>query len=100
MPRIDYATEIAALARQVAGLDERASSRLEEALRREYGGQSVRIAQKPVAIDMALVDAELRKRTPVRQIAQQMGVSRMTIYRHLSRPKVTRRGPDGTPDAG
>lgn len=93
----DYAAEIAALARQVAGLDERASARFEQAIRSEYGGQSVRIyAQQPVSVDMARVDAELRRRVPVAEIAQRMGVSRSTMYRHLRRPKVPRGGPDGT----
>lgn len=100
MPPIDYAAQIAALARTVAGVDERASARLEQAIRQEFGGRSVPIAsQPPVNVDMTQVDAGLRARMPVTEIARQIGVSRTTLYRHLRAraTKVPPRPRDGTP---
>lgn len=86
----DYAARIAALAREVAGVDERASLQFERALRDEFGGRTIPIAaQPPVRVDLARVDAGLRERLPVDEIARQIGVSRTTIYRHLkARQKV------------
>lgn len=60
----------------------------EALLRRELGGQQLRIEERP-PLDMSKVDALLRQRVPVREIADGLGVHRATIYRHLT-PKSRR----------
>jgi len=82
----DIVAEIAALAREVAGVDPVAAQKLANAVRNTYGGQSVRILPR-APITLASIDQELRRGKPVRVIAQELGVSRATLYRHLSQKK-------------
>lgn len=83
----DFAQQFVALAQQVAGIDADAARRIEIALRAQHGGRSVRILPGPVrpAPTLEMIDAGLRERKPVRQIAQELGVHRATLYRLLNR---------------
>lgn len=68
----------------VAQLDAAALSRADQAIRREFGGAAMRIQQKaPVTIQD--IDMRLRARKPVAVIAHEVGLSRATVYRMLSR---------------
>lgn len=84
----DYTARIAAIVCQALAADPRAVPRAEAALRRELGGRQVRIAERPAPppITVDAINAGLRQRKPVAAIAQEMGCSRATIYRHLARP--------------
>jgi DNA invertase Pin-like site-specific DNA recombinase len=85
-PMTDHAARIAAIACQALAADQNASARVEAALRRELGGQQVRIAERP-PITVEAINAGLRERKPVRVIAAELGVSRATLYRHLGKPR-------------
>lgn len=79
----DVAAEIAALAREVApALDAAAAARLEHAIRARWGGERVPILERaPVTLEQ--IDQRLRARMPVTEIAEDVGLSRATIYRML-----------------
>lgn len=86
----DWAAKIAALAASQAGAPD-AAPRIEAALRAELGGQRVRIeARPPVTIEA--IDAGLRSGLPVSRIAQQLGVHRATLYKHIGKSRRARRG--------
>lgn len=90
MSKIDFVSEFVALAGNV-GLDESASAKLEAEIRGRFGGQQVRIAERP-PVTVERIDAILRQRKPVREVAAELGVSRATIYRHLGQSKKSQRG--------
>lgn len=72
----------------VARIDAQAVSRVDQAIRQEFGGCALRISSRPpVTIDQ--IDAGLRQRKSVALIATEAGLSRSTIYRMLG--KRTRR---------
>jgi DNA invertase Pin-like site-specific DNA recombinase len=71
------------------GLDPQALAAAEQKLRHELGGQQLRIAERP-PITLERINAGLRARLPVVEIAAGLGVSRATIYRHLGRKKSQR----------
>jgi DNA invertase Pin-like site-specific DNA recombinase len=82
----DYAARIAAIACQALAADPSARENVEAALRRELGGKQVRIAERaPITVEV--INAGLRARKPVAVIAQELGCSRATLYRHLGRPR-------------
>lgn len=85
----DFVSELVALAGEVAGVDASAAARLDAELRGRFGGKQVRIAERP-PLTVERIDAELRQRKPVRQVAADLGVSRATIYRYLGKPKKSR----------
>lgn len=82
----DFVAEFVALARDTAGIDARAAQQIEARLRSDYGGQTVRIAERP-PVTPEFIDARLRERKSVREIAGEVGMSRATIYRMLNQPK-------------
>lgn len=82
----DFAAELAALVRDVAPEALAAAARIEREVRARYGGQQVRIAERP-PLTLHAIDERLRQRMPVAAIATDLGVSRRTIYRHLKRPE-------------
>ena len=87
---IDDAARIAAIACQALAADPGSSQAVEAALRRELGGQRVRIEPRaPVTIEA--IDAGLRAGKVVRVIARDLGVSRSTLYRHIDRARKSRR---------
>lgn len=78
----DHAARIAAIACQALDADSAAGRQIEDALRRELGGQHVRISERaPITLDA--INAGLRERKPIRVIAAELGVNRATLYRHL-----------------
>ena len=86
----DFVAEFVALARDTAGLDDRAAQQIEARLRSDYGGQTVRIAERP-PVTMEFIDTRLRERKSVREIACEAGMSRATIYRILGAKSFKRR---------
>lgn len=76
MTRPDHAAEIAALARQVP------PESFECALRRRFGGETLRISERP-PVTPEQVDAGLRQGKPVSALVGELGVGRSTIYRML-----------------
>lgn len=82
----DHAARIAAIACQALAADPAAGRQIEAALRRELGGQQVRIAERP-PITLDAINAGLRERKPVRVIAAELGVCRATLYRYLAKPR-------------
>lgn len=82
MRKQDCTTRIVALVTQVAEVPPEAQRRIEAALRRDFGGQNVRIDREP-PITRERVNAELRQGKAVAVIAQELGVCRNTIYRRL-----------------
>ena len=91
MTKPDFAAEFVALAREVAEIDASASVRIEAELRRRYGGEQVRIAER-APLTLSVIDGLLRERKPVRQVANELGVSRATIYRHIGRKNIKSQG--------
>lgn len=90
----DTAARIAAIVCQELDAGPAELARVEHALRRELGGQQVRIAERP-PITLEAINEGLRQRKSVRVIAAEAGVDRSTIYRHLGRrPKKSQRAPD------
>ncbi len=81
----DFATKCAALAVRVAGIDQAAASRLESELRKRHGGQLVKIERPLVTYEM--ISEGLRQSKPVARIADEIGVSRATLYRRLKARK-------------
>lgn len=74
----------------VAPMDHAAIARVEAALRNEFGGSAVRIeARAPVTLEQ--IDAGLRQRKPVAVIAEEVGLSRATIYRMLGKKRAGNR---------
>lgn len=87
MNRDDFVADLMGLVR-LAGLEADAADRLEVQIRARWADQAVRIrAVRPVTLDD--INAALRQRKPVREIADELGMSRATIYRRLN---VRRRG--------
>ena len=90
----DIVAEFVSLARDVAGVGPQAAARLEDEMRRSFGGLQVRIAPRP-PVTVEQINAELRAGKVVRVIADDFGVSRATIYRHLKK-KVAKHGRTAT----
>jgi len=82
----DFAAEFVALAREIADVSPDAGARLEAELRARYAGTQVRIAERP-PVTLERINEVLRQGKPVRLVADELGVSRMTIYRHLGSAK-------------
>ncbi len=80
--RNDFVTEFVALARDAGGIDDTAARAIEARLRHDYGGQKVHIAER-APVTPEFIDARLRERKSVREIAGEVGMSRATIYRLL-----------------
>jgi hypothetical protein len=93
--KTDAVHQILQLVGTVAQLDRAALSRADMAIRREFGGKAMRIQPRaPVTIEQ--IDAELRQRKPVAVIADEVGISRSTIYRMLERNRIKNRKKVGT----
>lgn len=75
-----------------AQVDTAALSRAEKAIRQEFGGTALRI-QPRAPVTLAQIDAGLRAKKPVAVIANEVGLSRATVYRMLGRNN--RNKPDG-----
>lgn len=91
MNKLDFVAEVVALAGK-AGLDAKASARLENEVRCRFGGQRVRIEER-APITLERIDATMRQGKPVAVVAAELGCSRMTIYRHLKKkPQKSQRG--------
>ncbi len=90
----DAVQQILEIVGTVAKVDALALSRVDQAIRREFGGCHVRIQPRaPVTIDQ--IDEGLRKRKPVAVIASEVGLSRATIYRMLGRNSGKNRNKQG-----
>jgi hypothetical protein len=82
--KIDAVQQLLQVVATAAHIDHAALARADTAIRREFGGVALRIQPKaPVTIDD--IDVKLRARKPVAIIAHEVGLSRATIYRMLSR---------------
>ena len=86
MKQRDDAPELIGLVNEIVGLQGADARRLDAALRARYGGEAVRIAERP-PVTLGEIDAGLRERKPVRVIAEEVGLSRATIYRMLGNRK-------------
>ncbi len=80
----DAVQQILEIVGTVAQVDALALSRVDQAIRREFGGAELRIQARP-PVTMAQIDEGLRARKPVAMIATEVGLSRATIYRMLGR---------------
>lgn len=85
----DFVTEITKLARELApSLTDADLDRIDTALRERFGGQEVWIASRiKRPPDIESVDARLRRAMPVTKIAEDLGVSRTTIYRWIRKTR-------------
>ena len=82
--KTDHTAQITALVARVADVQPEALARVENELRRSFGGQKVQILrQAPITIDR--INERLYQGKPVREIASDFRVSRATIYRELQR---------------
>lgn len=90
MTKPDFAAEFVALAREVAAVSPDAGARLEAELRARYAGAPVKILERP-PVTLERINAVLRQGKPVRVAADELGVSRMTIYRALGAGKKSQR---------
>jgi len=82
----DYVSELVRTVSAVASLDPEAEQRAAAAIRGRFGGQKLRIdPREPITVEK--IDAGLRARQPVREIAADLGVSRATIYRMLGKSR-------------
>lgn len=88
--RRDYASEIVGLVSEVASLEPAVAARIDAELRQRFAGTELRIAERP-PLTLEQIDAGLRERKSVREIAGERGVSRATIYRMLGSGKSLRR---------
>lgn len=82
MPKPDFAREFTTHAVQSGILDSSTASRLEAEMRSKYAGEVVKIAPR-APITLESINSELRQGKNVRTIANEMGCSRATLYRHL-----------------
>lgn len=87
----DFVAQLLALLARATSIDEPTSRRIEKDIRELWGGRDVRIRRKR-SVTLEEIDAKLRERKAVREIAEDFGTSRQTIYRRLSL-KSRRRGP-------
>lgn len=89
----DVVAELLATIREVVECDDAAAKAAEQLIRERFGGRSVRISRMSPAptITIEAIDAKLRQRMSVRQIAQESGLSRMTIYRCLDKHRKSQR---------
>jgi len=79
----DFVAQLLALLTRAASLDEPTRKQIEKDIRTLWGGRNVRISRRyPVTLEE--IDARLRERKPVREIAEELESSRATIYRRLS----------------
>ena len=89
----DFVAEFVEIVQEITPIDETARANIEQTIRMRYGGE--RIAIRPTApldFDRTIekIDQQLRQRVPVREIAQNTGVHRMTIYRWLKKSRTNR----------
>lgn len=92
MNKPDFAVQFVALVREVAHTGDDTCARIEAEIRRRFGGEQVRIAERP-PLTLERIDAALRERKPVRVVASELGVSRATIYRYLGKPRKKTQAP-------
>lgn len=79
----DHAADIARAAADVLALTPQARNLLENELRQKFGGEVLRIHDRP-PVTVERVNAALLARKPVVAIAAEMGLHRSTIYRMLN----------------
>lgn len=92
--KIDAVTQLLQVVGEVTQMDRAALSRADQAIRREFGGKAMRIQPRaPLTIEQ--IDAELRQRKTVAVIADEVGISRSTIYRMLERNRAKNRKKSG-----
>lgn len=82
MNKMDFVREVVAIARETTGLDSKALAKLEDQIRCQFAGETVRIAPRP-PVTYEDIDAGLRQRKSVRVMSSEFGISRSTIYRML-----------------
>lgn len=90
----DFVTEIVGLVQEIAEVDGQKLASIEHSIRMRYGGERVNIRPTPpIDLDQAMVviDQQLGQRKSVREIAQNTGVCRATIYRWMAKSRKTRR---------
>ena len=84
--KVDAVQELLRVVGEAAQIDAQALARCEQAVRREFGGATLRI-QPRAPITIADIDGMLRQRRPVSAIAPQLGISRATVYRIIERSR-------------
>lgn len=90
MKREDFACQVVGLMREFAEVDADCAAKVESELRRRYAGKQVTVERRaPLTQDD--IDFALRRRMSVKDIAQQNGVSRSTIYRMIGSKSLKRR---------
>lgn len=78
----DFVAELLVIIARASSIDDETRDRIEQDIRDAWGGQEVKIRRKrPVTTED--IDSRLRQRMAVREIAQEFGTSRHTIYRRL-----------------
>lgn len=84
MSKPDFVRELLSVVAREAPICDTVTKRIEQEIRQRYGGQEIKVRSRP-PIDMTVIDAGLRQRKSVKEIAAEQGVDRSTIYRHLSK---------------
>ena len=67
-----------------ADISELLASRVEKEARQAYGGERIYVANQVLRDKARALEGVVQGR-PVREMAKELGVSRITIYRHLKR---------------
>lgn len=86
MARRDFVAEMLGLVSEVGGVEPSALATLEAQIRQRFGGERVAIlttAPTDREARLAQINAGLSKRKRVTEIAAELGVSRVTVYRNL-----------------
>ena len=84
--KVDAVQQILQIVGATTQIAPEALARADQAIRREFGGEALRIQPK-APVTMGDIDMRLRQRKPVALIASEMGISRATIYRMLGKSK-------------
>lgn len=90
----DFVAEVVALVGEVAALDKPTAEKVDAEIRARFGGARVKVRFDPVVTPERAAN-ELFKGYDVAEAAQNLGVSRQTIYRRLADYKRNRKTGQG-----
>ena len=84
---IDFTSELVGIVQRFAAVDAAAAQRIETEVRCRFGGQRVAISAKSAtkSVTYNMVDERIRRRMSINEVARDLGVSRSTIYRLITK---------------